>query len=247
MSRIFFRTFTVVLYHTFCSNLYFFSLVGSRRDIWCNKRGQASIDNLALLAVWWTGTLFLRPYFHVVTVTRLFNLINQSEHICSTPDLQHPIQKWHKTPQWPRNTSLTLPHCITFVCFRNKYVCWHQTFVQNPELVSVKLWGKSSLTSSQFCSSFTQKRARWKLLLSVRSERQKATNKKTAPSGLQQRNETNILNTHTDGEMMKYKRPVPKLKHKRKYGFTVADNGCPRPSVVDPAHSFVSLRSGRVL
>lgn len=31
-------------------------------------------------------------------------------------------------------------------------------------------FSKSSLTSSQFCSSLTQKRARWKLLLSVRSE-----------------------------------------------------------------------------
>lgn len=48
---------------------------------------------------------------------------------------------------------------------------------------------RGSFTSSQFCSSFTQNRARWKLLLSVRSERQKWQN--TTEFSLQQQQTSN--------------------------------------------------------
>lgn len=75
-------------------------------------------------------------------------------------------------------------------------------------------------------------------------------------------NTVRLLDTRNDREVVHYKRflVIVVIRHatehlrmnwntagNRKCGFTVADDGCSRSSVVDSAHSFVSLRPGRVL
>lgn len=101
-------------------------------------------------------------------------------------------------------------------------------------------------TSSQFCSSFTQNLARWKLLLSVRSGGEGSG---SVPSLL------HPPSAATPDPLMPMPAPsqpgtfaaAGSFLFTRHRALTVADDGGPCPAVVDAAHGLVALRTSRVL
>lgn len=116
--------------------------------------------------------------------------------------------------------------------------CAHIPTTSTPRPVARLRSPLAPRTSSQFCSSFTQNLARWKLPLSVRSgERNQGL-----LTPLLSARPTSVTTTPSPDLHSRRLLPLPILR-----ALTVADDGSPGSPVIDAAHGLIALRARRVL